>query len=71
MEYYNELFTTIKQYASSYKDLKKMILIMLYNLLLVEAKVIKLCSHEKSDTINNADDKNGIYQTTEGTGDEW
>jgi hypothetical protein len=41
MEYYNDLFSTIKQYATSYKDLKKMMLTMLYNLLIIEAKAIK------------------------------
>lgn len=50
MNYYESMFKAIKLYAGQYKDLKPILLSLLYKLLLINAKPIDLCTHEKTNS---------------------
>lgn len=53
MEYFTHLFETLLQNATNYQNLRENLMRLLYKLLIKEAHIIKLCTHERdhSNTI--------------------
>jgi hypothetical protein len=54
MEFFRTLFNQIKKNACTYPEVKQKLLRMLYNLLLLEAVSIPLCSHEKKKSYKSS-----------------